>query len=163
MKLIPLTQGKFAQVDDEDFEELNKYKWFAFQDGHNCYARRNVYLPNGKRSNVSMHREIMKCKRNDGILIDHEDRHGLNCQKYNLRKSTKAQNNSNRRSSKNGTSKYLGVHLCKESSKWKATIKSNKKVITIGRFFSESEAAIAYNKKAKELHGEYANLNIINA
>jgi hypothetical protein len=29
MKLIPLTQNKFAQVDDGDFEYLIQYKWCA--------------------------------------------------------------------------------------------------------------------------------------
>ena len=28
MKEIPLTQGKFAIIDDEDYNEINKYKWY---------------------------------------------------------------------------------------------------------------------------------------
>ena len=30
MKEIPLTQGKFTIVDDDDYEELSKYKWYYF-------------------------------------------------------------------------------------------------------------------------------------
>jgi len=29
MKLIPLTQNQFAKVDDDDYDRLNQYKWFA--------------------------------------------------------------------------------------------------------------------------------------
>ncbi len=36
-----LTQGKKALVDDEDYEWLNQYKWFAYRDDHNWYAARN--------------------------------------------------------------------------------------------------------------------------
>lgn len=40
-----------------------------------------------------------------------------------------------------------------------AKIVFNKKIINLGRFKDEKEAARVYNEKAKELFGEYANLN----
>lgn len=41
MKLIPLTQGKFAKVDDADFEKLAAHKWCAQLDPKNG----NYYVP----------------------------------------------------------------------------------------------------------------------
>ena len=43
MKLIQLTKGKFAQVEDEDYEYLNQWKWSAKVCKNNIYANRTCY------------------------------------------------------------------------------------------------------------------------
>jgi hypothetical protein len=154
MKLIPLSQGQFAQVDDEDFEYLNQFKWYASKRGSTYYAIRTL-----NNTKASMHRVIMNAS-NPKILIDHKDHSGLNNQKTNLRESTTAQNSKNRIGS--GNSKYLGVHLEKDSNKFVAQIRAEGKYKKIGRFILESDAAKAYNEAAIKYHGEFANLNIIN-
>ncbi len=59
MKEIVLTQGKVAFVDDEDFERINQYKWFAQNPARDnlWYALRNIII-NGKRIMMQMHRYI---------------------------------------------------------------------------------------------------------
>lgn len=158
MKLIPLTKGQFAQVDDEDFDYLNQFKWRCV----NNYAVREDYAHikkggNGKTVSTSIHREILKAA--DGQIIDHIDRNGLNCQKSNLRFANRSQNGANRKSTAGSTSKYLGVHFDKWSGKWRAAITYNKKCLNLGRFNCEVEAAKKYNEAAIEYHGEFANLN----
>lgn len=60
-----------------------------------------------------------------------------------------------------GTSKYKGVHWYKQSKKWMVQIRLNDKQIYLGLFEREDDAARAYNKKAKEIFGEFACLNKI--
>ena len=163
MKLIPLSRGLFAQADDEDFEELNKYKWHAYkkpsQSDNLTYARRNTKSVKGeKRTIISMHRQIMKVT-DPKTHIDHMDHNGLNCQKSNMRLCVGSENVKNTSSHRNSTSKYLGVSWDKARKRWLAVISANGKHKYIGVFVSEEDAARARDEFARKLHGEFANLN----
>jgi hypothetical protein len=149
MKLIPLTQGKFAQVDDEDYKLLMVHKWHYHQ-GY-AYSGRHIL----------MHRLIMKLDYGNKLQVDHRDRNGLNNQKNNLRCCTCCQNNGNSVSFR-GTSQYKGVSWQNNRKKWVSFIKINKKNHFIGRFNNEEDAAHAYDKVALEYFGEFARLNIPN-
>ena len=92
-------------------------------------------------------------------FIDHIDNNPLNNKIENLRKVTMSQNIMNSRLNKNSSSQYKGVSWDKSTNKWLAQIRINNKQIHLGRFKSETDAAIAYNEKAKELFGEYSYLN----
>lgn len=96
------------------------------------------------------------------IVIDHRNRNSLDNRRSNLRICTIQLNNANRRKqSKPCTSQFKGVYFNKQYSRWMARIKYWKKYIFLGRFDEEKDAARAYNKKAKELFGEFACLNKI--
>jgi hypothetical protein len=56
---IPLTQGKFALVDPDDYYWLSNYKWHAVKKGKRFYASR-FETRNGKRLHIYMHRQIMQ-------------------------------------------------------------------------------------------------------
>jgi len=154
-KEIQLTQGKVAIVDDEDFEYLNQWKWYA----NNNYAIRSFTVSKSKVLRISMHREIMKPQK--GFVIDHLDGNGLNNQKNNLRICTNSQNLMNRVKNINNTSGYKGVRLHNLSKKWRAQIWLNSKYYHIGLFNDIKDAARAYNEAAIKYHGEFANLNKI--
>lgn len=156
MKQIPLGQDKFALVDDEDYDYLMQWNWHLKTPKNNentCYATRK----DGNKS-IKMHREIMKFPLS---RIDHKDRNGLNNQKDNLRKCTHAQNMRNRRKKSGCSSQFKGVTWCKELQKWKGKITFDGKIIHIGYFDNEIDAALAYNVKAIELFGQFALLNEI--
>ena len=155
MKKIPLTQGKFTLVDDEDFERASNYKWFRDRATYTSYATRNI----GTRPNKSkqrMHRLIMQAKK--GQQIDHINGNGLDNRRCNLRFCTNSQNQMNARPM-GGSSKYKGVSWNKKGNKWYSAIRFNYKQIHLGVFVSETLAAKAYDSKAKELFGEFAYLN----
>ena len=140
-----------------------KYKWHPqFGKYHNTttiYATRSI-----KKQKILIHRVIMEMN-NYNIekkLIDHEDHNGLNNQKENLRICTYSQNAQNQTNqTRILTSIYKGVHFKKDRNKFRVGIKLNGKHIHLGYFIDEQEAALAYNKKATELFGEFCCLNII--
>lgn len=146
-----------AMVDNEDYEELSKYSWCALEGGKTTYAVRNIRVK-GKRGLMLMHREILGLK-DPKILVDHKDRDGLNNQKSNLRISNQSQNLCNRGSNIGSSSIYKGVSWHRSRGKWRARICKNGKKKYIGIFDSEKEAALAYDREAIKLHGEFARLN----
>ena len=156
MKHIPLTQGKFAIVDDEDFDIVNKYNWHISHPRKNGYYAR-AYIGDGKY--VYMHRIVMKAK--TGQYLDHINRNGLDNRKCNLRFATYSQNAQNRFKRVGVTSKYKGVSFYKNCKRWRAEIHLNYKKYQIGYFGNEIEAAKAYDIKAKELFGEFARTNFL--
>jgi hypothetical protein len=149
---IPLTQGKFAIVDAEDYDRLNQDKWYAGKCKNTYYAGR---VEGGKT--IKMHREIMHAPK--GVLVDHINHNGLDNRKRNLRLCTHAQNCYNQQASATGTSKYKGVSWHKSNSKWSARIRCDRKFYNLGEFDNQMEAAMAYDDKAVELFGEFACLN----
>ena len=153
-KRIPLTQGKFALVDEEDYEWLNQWKWYY----NNGYAARDQWDPITKKQiKIRMHRIIMNAK--EGEEVDHINHNGIDNQKYNLRVCTVSQNMQNSKSNKNSSSQYKGVSYNPMTQKCQVQIMYNGKFIYLGYYKDEEEAARAYDKAAIELFGEFACLN----
>lgn len=91
--------------------------------------------------------------------IDHINGDRSDNRWVNLREATASQNSCNRFSAANSSSKYLGVSYYEPTGKWKALIKSKGKTKFLGYFFSEIEAALAYDAASRIYHGEFANPN----
>ena len=153
MKKIPLTRGRFALVDDEDFEELNKYKWCMSAKG---YAVRTSYTNDGKAL-VRMHQAIMGIKA--GHEIDHIFGNTLDNRKSQLRFVTPSQNCMNRKIRHTSKSGLKGIDWNKNSKKWRARITLNNKTISLGLFVDKNKARDAYDAAAIKYHGEFAKTN----
>ena len=155
---IPLTKGKYAIVDPEDFERLNKHKWHAMKSRNTFYASRKIHLGKNKVKYIKMHREIIQPP--DHLVVDHINHNGLDNRKANIRSATRLQNSYNRiHFRKNPSSKYKGVSWKKQKKKWLVQIRYNGQRKFLGYFKDEIQAAKAYDKAAKKNHVEFASLN----
>lgn len=153
MKKIKLYSGRFAKVDDCDFDKLSKFTWSIDASG---YAKRFC----GKRDKqkaIYMHKVVLIPR--TGYVSDHINRDKLDNRRCNLRLATITQNNQNRGPIPNSSSKYKGVSWDKRRGIWSAKIRHSGKPHWLGYFKSEKEAAKAYDLQAKKYHGKFAYLN----
>lgn len=157
MKEIPLTQNKIALVDDADFDELNKHKWYAACIQGEWYAARNVTMVSGKQRQLLMHCAILPA---GGKLRDHKDGNGLNNQRSNLRFCTRSQNAQNAKMPTFcKSSRFKGVSWHKQMKQWRSQIKVYGQAMELGFFKVESDAAKAYDAAARLYFGEFARTN----
>lgn len=156
MREIPLTKGRFALVDDDDYEFLSTYKWHC----SGRYAGRLNPDKNkpGEPTAILMHRVVTDAPK--GLCVDHINRNSLDNRKCNLRIVTHQENMLNY-GSKKGASKYKGVSKTKEGH-WVASFMYKGEGIYLGTYDNEEDAAKAYNIKASELGGEFVFLNDVN-
>ena len=156
MRLIPLTRGQFAKVDDDDYAKVSIFKWQAVKGRHHksFYARRRFGTSKEGRRSVSTHTFLMRPV--DGMEVDHKNGDGLDNQRSNLRLATHAQNCMNRRKRSNNTSGFKGVSFHSESRKWRAVIRSSGKDISLGLHLTPELAHAAYCAGAAKYHGEFA-------
>lgn len=155
MKNIPLSRGLFVLVDDEDYEEMNKFKWFACPNKHLFYAARNG-LVKGKRRVVYMHRQLLGILESS-MVTDHINGNSLDNTRSNLRVCTQAENVRNN-SKVRFNNKYKGITK-KYNGRFVASIQINKKHIHLGVFDKDIDAANAYDNAAIKYHGEFAKTN----
>lgn len=169
---INLGNDLFAWIDPIDIE-LCEFDWVAKKAGRDglphYYAARSVSV-GGHKVEYYLHNEVWELangkKLPPGFLVDHINGDKLDNRRSNLRLATRSQNEMNklkRRTHKGrpATSKYKGVCLNtgKRKKKWRAFLTIDGKRVQLGAYYSEREAALAYNAKAKEVYGEFALLN----
>lgn len=146
----------FTLVDNDDYKNLINYNWYAVELKSKLYAK--CYY---KGKNFYMHRLVMKAPK--GKVVDHIFHNTLDNRKKYLRICSYSQNTINSKKVK-GNSKYKGVRFVSDvyrKKPWCATVWLNSKATHVGYYKTEQESALAYNIKAKELHGEFAYENRI--
>jgi hypothetical protein len=170
MKEVILSNGQVALVDDEDFGLVSKHRWHAKPAGRTtyCYAHAGEYKTYGhskhhaSRLPITMHRLILGLKKGDGTVVDHIDGNGVHNWKANLRMSSKSLNAANGFRSRKGRTGFRGTYFERRwplVKPWYARISVVNKVVHLGTFATEDDAAHAYDQAAKKYFGEHAHLN----
>lgn len=144
MKKIKLTRGKYALVDDEDFEKLNQHKWFF--DGR--YAARDIGGRKNKKR-ILMHRLINNT--NGNLDTDHINQNKLDNRRHNLRDATRSQNNVNSKLRKDNMSGFKGVVYDKTCKKWRAYIGIDGKQLSLG-YYKYFGAALLARKLGERIY-----------
>lgn len=151
---IALTQDKFGILEARDFRRLKKYKWCVCRCNRKYYIRRNE-----RGKSVWMHREIMRPPA--GMVVDHINANGLNNCRSNMRVCTPLENGHN--SGPSGrSSRFKGVSYDDLFHRWDAAICLDRRMVPIGSFATEVEAARAYDRVARRMQGKFAWLNFPN-
>lgn len=156
-KEIPLTMGKVALVDDDVFDQQGIFKWHAKKGRKGTFYAGRWVGPRSAKQLLLLHREIMQAPPDK--QVDHIDRNGLNCQRYNMRLATHQQNMCNRGAQVNNVSGYKGAHWIPDRNKWMSNISVNGRSIFLGHFADKLQSARAYDAAARFYFGEFAILN----
>ena len=148
-RTIQLVNGRgVALVSAADYERVSNHSW----QFHKGYAVARI---DGKL--VYLHRLIMDAPA--GVMVDHINRDRLDNRRTNLRMATNAQNQANVTKRQGMTSRYKGVSRHTATGGWQARISVEGKQMHLGYFADEAEAARAYDARAREVFGVFAQMN----
>lgn len=155
---IPISRGRVALVDDDDYEWLSEHRWYAFSGFGHEYAGRFDGPNHHRHTNrplLLMHRVIAGA--GPEMLVDHINHDGLDNRRSNLRICTKSQNCIHRAGKSRSKSGYWGVRFRRRA--WDGYIRVNGKFLCLGQFQTAEDAARAVDAAAREYHGEFAKQN----
>lgn len=167
VKQLELQNGETALIDDEDYEKCRKYTWTvqAHAGKERSNTQRRVFtseLDNGKRKTIKLSTFILGPAAFDGRLLYFKNGNDLDFRKDNLSfAEDQSLKNQRKRGWRGVSSKYKGVSWAKQNNKWCARIGLRGVYKNLGYFDNEDDAAIAYNKAARQFYGEEAFQNEI--
>lgn len=149
---IYLPSGHVSTIDTNDLVAVKNYAWHALRGKTSLYVYAQIGRP---QKSIQLHRLILGFPKSD---VDHRDGNGLNNRRKNLRPASESQNGANaRKTTEPRSSIYKGV--TRKNGKWHARIRKTGKLLDLGGFQIEKEAAKAYDRAALYYFGDFARLN----
>ena len=146
MKKIQMYGGRFAVVDDEDFDFINQWTWVYHNRGYAYryeYSRKRGMDGEQSRRRIFMHHLIVG--RMPGLETDHINRNKLDNRRSNLRNVTRAENMRNR-----ATRSKSGIKNIYPSDKnWIVKFSDNYKPVYVGYFTTLKSAIKARDEAMK--------------
>lgn len=141
-------------IDADVFHKIKHKKWFINNKGYAAGTNQGKY--------ILLHRFILNLQPGDKICVDHKNHNRLDNRLKNLRTCSFAENLKNQRIYKNNASGFKGVNRRLRSDgsySFRARIRNNGVLVQLGTYNTAEEAALAYDKKAVELFGDFAHQN----
>lgn len=146
---LPLNRGLVAVIDFSDFEKIREFKWSVIlkKSGRKYVYRSSPRDKKGRRRSLYLSRELISPAPRQ--TVDHVNGDTLDHRRKNLRPCTHRQNQRGfKKKSSGASSRYRGVTWSRSREKWVAQIQLDGKTYNLGGFFSELEAARAYDEAA---------------
>lgn len=161
VKEVPLTQGKVALIDDEDYETVIARRCYARKQRNVWYAETTIWSDSrGRYVTVKLHTLLMGPPE-DGKSVDHVDGDGLNNQRRNLRWATRSEQRANSATCRTSRSGFKGVYWEHRRQHWCSRLTVNNVVHYLGSYANVEDAARAYDTRAREIFGEFARPNFL--
>lgn len=159
---LPRTAVQMSTMDSRG-KEWAANQWNSLYSGREAFTATD---PRGYKhgkilgTKYQAHRVIWKFAYGvDPDTVDHRDGDQGNNRLVNLRDCSNAENSRNY-VKPTGSSRYRGVCWVKRDSAWASRISDGRGgKRSLGNYTDEVEAAKAYDRAARELHGEFATLN----
>ena len=145
---IPIGHDLITLVDDEDAERMKYNYWRAVNFKGRWYVK--AYESSSPTGYLLLHRFLTNAP--EGLEVDHIDRNSLNNQKSNLRIVTHQKNLCNQKVNSRNTLGYRGLQIT-PLGRWAAKTRTHGKPMYFGTFDTILDAALAYDKGMRELHG----------
>lgn len=156
MRQIPLTKGKYALVDDEDYDFLvelpNSSRGSKWRVNNMGYAQLNI-----NNTYILMHRLVADTP--TGKDVDHINRDRLDNRQSNLRICTAQENRRNSAINSNNTSGTTGVHYKPARNKWQARITVSYRRISLGYYVNQEDAVNARQLAVSKYFKDFAPIN----
>jgi hypothetical protein len=159
-----------VKFDAEDWDTIKWYRWgISFSKAYHDHLYATAFgVLDGDPRHIRLHRLIMDPPA--GKVVDHISGKTLDNRRSNLRICSHSENARNRRRTTTGAEiPFKGVKRNKGHADkaldgkplnpYAAQINVNNKREHLGIFATPEEAALVYDQRAKELHGDFAKLN----
>src|ERR1700722_410220 len=149
MQKIPLSQGKFVLVDDEDYPLISEFKWCyrGNKDGTQGYAVRHRKV-NGKDHLLYLHRNLMEPGKDQETIFLNHDR--LDCRRDNLLVVSHEEARQHHRVRRDSKSGIKGVRHNPESDTYSAIVYRHGHCYTLGNYGTAEAASAKYEAELKK-------------
>lgn len=144
MPELPLSQGRVALVDQDDYGRLSQFRWFYkdADDGRRGVPMRHVRTADGKLATEYLARAVANPPK--GRRVVHKNRNRLDCRKENLAFSDRPHVQRRARVRRDSSSGIKGVRFDSQRGVWTAMLWRDRRGFSLGRFNSARGAAEAF-------------------